>query len=301
MEDVAAGLHRASGKVSQTGAPLQPTAVEMERSPLSATVVDRYCADGFVVLHQRIDPGLLQRIVDEWEAFMATDTPNLLPTDAPAAVFWRHVPGEKKRMRPLPEFKSLTELALGEVSTRIARQLAQASLGESELRLLETIVFSKPPGVSGTLSWHQDTAYFPFEPQNQVALWIPLETVDIGNGTLEYAVGTHKLGLTCPVDLHTGEPMGSLERPRVPNDPRNEGHDVVTVNLQPGGLAVHDSRTWHRSLPNMSVDRQRRAISLRYLVGKTRYVPRDGAAQSMKHQAGVAPGELISGPTFPLV
>ena len=26
-------------------------------------------------------------------------------------------------------------------------------LGESELRLLETIVFSKPPSVSGTLSW----------------------------------------------------------------------------------------------------------------------------------------------------
>jgi hypothetical protein len=300
MEDVAAGLPRASGKVSQAGAPLQQTA-EIERGPLSATVVDRYCADGFVVLHQRIDPGLLQRIVEEWEAFMATDTPNLLPTDAPAAVFWRHVPGEKKRMRPLPEFKSLTELALGEVPTRIARQLAQASLGESELRLLETIVFSKPPGVSGTLSWHQDTAYFPFEPQNQVALWIPLETVDMDNGTLEYAVGTHQLGLTCPVDLHTGEPMGSLERPRVPNDPKTAGHDVVTVNLQPGGLAVHDSRTWHRSLPNVSVDRQRRAISLRYLVGKTRYVPRDGVAQSMKHQAGVAPGELISGPTFPLV
>jgi ectoine hydroxylase-related dioxygenase (phytanoyl-CoA dioxygenase family) len=125
--------------------------------------------------------------------------------------------------------------------------------------------------------------------------------VDAENGTLEYAVGTHKLGLTCPVDLHTGEPMGSLERPRVPNDPRKEGHEVVRVDLEPGGLAVHDSRTWHRSLPNVSIDRQRRAISLRYLVGKTRYVPRDGVAQSMKLQAGVAPGELISGPTFPLV
>lgn len=281
------------------GAPVQKMAVEPW--PLPKTVVDRYCADGFVVLHQHIDTALLRRIVDEWDAFMATDTPTLLPTDAPAAVFWRHVPGEKKRMRPLPEFKHLAELALGEVATSIARQLAQASLGESELRLLETIVFSKPPGVSGVLSWHQDTAYFPFEPQNQVALWIPLETVDAENGTLEYAVGTHKLGLTCPVDLHTGEPMGSLERPRVPDDPRKEGHEVVRVDLEPGGLAVHDSRTWHRSLPNVSVDRQRRAISLRYLVGKTRYVPRGGVAQSMKLQAGVAPGELIAGPTFPLV
>jgi ectoine hydroxylase-related dioxygenase (phytanoyl-CoA dioxygenase family) len=273
----------------------------VEQWQLPADIVDRYCADGFVVLPQHIDTALLRRIVDEWEAFMATDTPTLLPTDAPAAVFWRHVPGEKKRMRPLPEFKNLAELALGEVTTSIARQLAQASLGESELRLLETIVFSKPPGVSGVLSWHQDTAYFPFEPQNQVALWIPLESVDAENGTLEYAVGTHKLGLTCPVDLHTGEPMGSFERPRVPDDPRKEGHQVVRVDLEPGGLAVHDSRTWHRSLPNVSVDRQRRAISLRYLVGKTRYVPRGGVAQSMKLQAGVAPGELISGPTFPLV
>ena len=301
MKGVAAALPRASGKVSQMGAPVKQMAVERERGPLPAAVIERYCADGFVVLHHLIDPGLLQRIVEEWDAFMATDTPTLLPTDAPAAVFWRHVPGEKKRMRPLPEFKSLAELALGDVPTSIARQLAQASLGESELRLLETIVFSKPPSVSGTLSWHQDTAYFPFEPQNQVALWIPLETVDAGNGTLEYAVGTHKLGLTCPVDLHTGEPMGSLDRPRVPKDPATEGHEVVTVSLEPGGLAVHDSRTWHRSLPNVSVDRQRRAISLRYLVGKTRYVPRDGAAQSMKYQAGVAAGELISGPTFPLV
>jgi hypothetical protein len=301
MKGVAAALPRVSGKVSQMGAPVQQVAVDRERGPLPAAVVERYCADGFIVLHHLVDPGLLQRIVDEWDAFMVSDTPTLLPTDAPAAVFWRHVPGEKKRMRPLPEFKSLAELALGEVPTRIARQLAQASLGESELRLLETIVFSKPPGVSGMLSWHQDTAYFPFEPQNQVALWIPLETVDVGNGTLQYAVGTHKLGLTCPVDLHTGEPMGGLERPRVPNDPESEGHEVVTVSLEPGGLAVHDSRTWHRSLPNVSVDRQRRAISLRYLVGETRYVPRAGVAESMKHQARVAAGELISGPTFPLV
>ncbi|WP_081607977.1 phytanoyl-CoA dioxygenase family protein [Methylomonas sp. MK1] len=269
--------------------------------PLSKIDIERFCAQGFVTIDNFFDKKLLKQIVDEWHAFSATDTPSYLPSAEPAAVFWRHVQGDVKRIRPLAEFIALREIALGESSSQIARQLAVASQGETELRLFETIVFSKPPLEGGMLSWHQDNPFFPFEPQNQIALWIPLDDVDPENGGLEYAIGSHKAGISAPFDLHSGANLGDGDICLTPADIADDKFDTAAVSLRVGGVAVHDGRTWHRSFPNTSPTRQRRAISLRYLVGPTRYSPRQGTAASMNAQINVPAGALIDCPTFPLV
>ena len=260
-----------------------------------------FCNDGFVVIPDYLSPPLLTDVAAEWEQFQSSARPNLLCPDEPAAVFWRHVPGEKKRVRPLREFPELQALAFGELAGTLAKELAIAQHGSDELRLLETIVFSKPPRESGLLCWHQDVAFFPFDPQNQIALWIPLDPVDEDNGGLEYAVGSHRAGLSCPIDLHSGQKLGDAPLDPVPADPRKLNYEIRSVILSPGGLAAHDGRTWHRSLPNRSETRQRRAVSLRYLVGETRYQPRPGTAASMNVQANAAPGDVVDGPAFPRI
>jgi len=268
---------------------------------LPVAQAERFCEQGFIAVDDYFDTGLLRRITDEWQAFIHSATPSELPTDKPAAVFWRHVQGDVKRIRPLAEFSALSEIALGEPASRIARQLARASQGETELRLFETIIFSKPPLDGGMLSWHQDNPFFPFEPQNQIALWIPLDDVDPENGGLEYAVGSHKVGVSAPFDLHSGANLGNGQVCLTPADFADDQFDTYAVSLRIGGVAVHDGRTWHRSFPNTSATRQRRAISLRYLVGPTRYSPRQGTAASMNAQANVPAGALIDCPAFPLV
>ena len=60
------------------------------------------------------------------------------------------------------------------------------------MQLLETIIFNKPYETSNTLHWHQDVAYFPLKPNNQIAVWFPLDEVDREAGALNYAIGSHK-------------------------------------------------------------------------------------------------------------
>src|SRR5262249_12346815 len=151
------------------------------------------------------------------------------------------------------------------------------------------------------LNWHQDVAYFPFEPNNQIAVWLPFEPVTRESGALEYAVGSHKVGLMGSVELHTGKPYENETRPIIPKDPAAAGYKVVCCEIEPGDMIVHDGLTWHRSGPNTTKDNQRRGLSLRYIVGKTKYKPRIGSAATFISQVEVKAGDLIEGPAFPLI
>ncbi|MCG8556588.1 MAG: phytanoyl-CoA dioxygenase family protein [Proteobacteria bacterium] len=257
--------------------------------------------DGFVLIPKAIDHRVIGAIRREWEVFTRKPCVNLLPADAPAACFWRHVPGERKRMRPLSELPGLEHFALSGAATQYARQLA-LGLGfkRGDLRLLETVIFEKPPRQGGALAWHTDASFFPFFPHNQLAAWIPLDPVDRLNGTIQYAAGSQHTQALTPVDLHTGEPIGEPEDGLVPADPAAHGHEVVTLAMTPGDIAFHAALTWHASMPNPS-ERLRRALSLRFLLGRTRYAPRAGTTFAMCQQAAVAEGEPIRGPSFPVV
>lgn len=266
--------------------------------------LERFDNDGFIVLHRVIAPERIAAVRSEWEDFAASTLqarPNLLPKDQPAAVFWRHVPGEKKRIRPLSEFPALRQLVLDGVLSDIVRRMCRRGAPElPELRLFESIVFDKPARLGTDLRWHQDISYFPFEPNNQCSLWIPLDKVDADNGTLRYAAGSHKLGAVRSTDLQSGQPFAGDERPEIPADPAAAGFEVVPIQLEPGDLALHDGRTWHCSTPNLT-ERPRRSLSIRYLVGPTRYAPTKGSAAVFVAQMDVRPGETIGGPIFPVV
>ncbi len=220
----------------------------------------------------------------------------------PAVVFWHHVLGSQKRIRGISEFPEIKAFANDSVFVDAINKI-YGSKGQPglDIRLLETIFFYKPPKHGNILQWHQDVAYFPFEPNNQVAFWIPLDPTDVHNGTLQYVVGSHKEGLMGSVNLHTAEPFEGEDRPLIPSDPTAAGYEVVLSNIGPGDMTIHDGLTWHCSSPNSREGRPRLAMSLRYLVGETRYKPRNGSAATFIEQMDVKPGEVIKGDPFPLV
>lgn len=265
--------------------------------------VAKFERDGFGIVRNAIDPERIRAALDEWEQFEATDTSSDLPKTEPVAVFWKHVPGQRKRTRPLSEFPALQDLALDPTLADVARQVNRhrGHPGDEELRLMETIVFNKPPQSSPELKWHQDNSFFPFTPNNQAALWIPFDVVDEENGTLCYVAGTHKLGMRASTDLHSGKTFDGDKRPPIPSDPGKEGHRLEVMNLNPGDLVLHDGLTWHCSLANVSKDRPRRALSLRYLMGATQYTPNSGTAATFVEQLDIAPGQLVAAPAFPLI
>jgi ectoine hydroxylase-related dioxygenase (phytanoyl-CoA dioxygenase family) len=206
--------------------------------------------------------------------------------------FWTYTPGSHKSLKLLsdmPMMKGFSKVIAGKV-----RDLADGK----ELRLLETIVFSKPPEISNTLRWHQDVSYFPFEPNNQIAVWIPFDVVTKESGAMVYALGSHKLGLRASTDLHTGEVFSGDDRPLIDV----EGLETRCMEMEPGDMLIHDGRTWHTTGPNTVVGRQRRGLSFRFLVGETRYKPRAGSSATfLKQTADIRPGDLINDPAFPVL
>jgi ectoine hydroxylase-related dioxygenase (phytanoyl-CoA dioxygenase family) len=259
--------------------------------------LEKYRRNGFLVIDDFLDPELVLRIRDEWTDFHREARDSLMTKEEPLVVFWRHVVGERKKFRPIGEFPAIKELVFLKKLATLVREFA----GDDDIRLLETIIFSKPPQLSNQLNWHQDVAYFPFEPNNQLAVWLPLEPVTRESGALTYVVGTHKQGLMGSVDLHSGQPFKNEDRPIIPTDPEAAGYETYCCEMKPGDIIIHHGMTWHRSGPNVTADHERRGLSVRYLAGTTRYRPRAGSAASFISQVEVQPGDVIEGPSFPRV
>lgn len=247
-------------------------------------------ADDGVELRRKVIPlHILSEVIKEYEA----TTPSLedVPKHQPLVGFWTYTPGSHKKLQLL---RSMPVMRI--FSLYVADEIRKLATGE--LRLLETIVFSKPPEISNLLHWHQDVAYFPFEPNNQIAVWIPFDVVTKESGAMVYALGSHKLGLRASQDLHTGAVFPGDTRPLIDVT----GLETRCMEMGPGDMLVHDGRTWHTTGPNTVLGRQRRGLSFRFLVGETHYKPQAGSSNTfLKQTAHIEPGGLINDPAFPVL
>jgi hypothetical protein len=77
--------------------------------------------------------------------------------------------------------------------------------------------------------------------------------------------------------------------------------DVVYYESEPGDVIVHHVRTVHGSTGNLSADRVRRAVTLRYLGDDVRYLERTGAPPDSAKSSSLRNGDRMDSPEFPLV
>jgi ectoine hydroxylase-related dioxygenase (phytanoyl-CoA dioxygenase family) len=259
--------------------------------------VEEFKNNGFTVLREYVDKSVLAEIVQEYDRTYALDDEGEIQGDVPTVVLWTHVVGSRKKLRPLTEMPALQRFATEGGLPNLIKELS----GGTEIRLLEIVVFNKPPGQSNVLRWHQDVAYFPLEPNNQFAVWLPFDVVTRDVGAMIYAAGSHQAGLRGSVNLHTGEKFDQEDRPLIPDDPEAAGYPTVCVECQPGDMITHSGLCWHMSTPNVTKDRPRRGLTLRYLVGETYFRPRPGSAATFMGQMDLRPGQRIDGPAFPVV
>ena len=155
-------------------------------------------------------------------------------------------------------------------------------LGEDLDCFLSQFIF-KSPGAIGQ-PWHQDSFYFPFEPDRQVGVWIAVTEATRSNGPLWVLPGSH----TEPVHEHVadtrpGANVGYTEI--VDHDMSGE----VPVLLDPGDVVLFDSHLMHRSTDNVS-DRPRAAMVYHYATAGTV----DRTAQALQTD-GDALGEMPEG------
>jgi phytanoyl-CoA hydroxylase len=202
-------------------------------------------------------------------------------------------------------------------SPRIAKMAAQL-LCTDRVVLIGDAAFIKPPEKGGKMYFHQDGPTWPTDSSAGLTCWIALDEVNPENGSMVFAAGSHLLGERLPVNAPTGE---TLSRSYVGGDratefqgrdlresglapltsPEEEGLSQVSTYYHPGECSFHSSLTWHASGYNTS-DRYRRAFSMRYVDGNTRWL---GSQKWLYYvsddEAGIEVGDPIGGPHFPTV
>ena len=135
-------------------------------------------------------------------------------------------------------------------------------MGQSA-RLLQTMVYFKPPGSRGQ-SFHQDNLYLRVTPV--AAAWVALDRADAENGAMEMVRGSHLLGLLPCAEADTDISFTDSETVLPDYLPRD------LIELQAGDVVFFHGLTIHGSMPNRTTDRFRRAFICHY-VGASRAGP----------------------------
>ena len=202
---------------------------------------------------------LYEWAIDQWENKVqssATWSPN------PSRVHQLH------RIDPVAEW--------GLLHPRILDVL-EALIGPDVLAL-QTMLFHNPPGTGGQ-GWHQDSCYITTYPDTLIGAWLALDPADEENGCLWVVPGSHFEPIYPPdaipyahvqavnafEDLHEVQNVSHLD-----DEVNTLTHIVrkypppIPVRMAPGDVLFFDGHILHRSYPNRTSDRWRRAFVNHY-------------------------------------
>ena len=160
-------------------------------------------------------------------------------------------------------------------------------------RIANDQVWCKPPGAAA-LTFHRDSAYFDFEPNHVITVWIALDDMDPEVGPLRYVHGSHLWGggRVGSASLFFGKGQKSTysmlydaARRQGISNPEAE-LEFTTVGVRAGGMAIHDGLTWHGSEKNNSDTNPRRGLGIHF-------IPSD-ARLRVPHGKSIAHGVMAS-------
>jgi len=142
---------------------------------------------------------------------------------------------------------------------------------------LESMLFYNPPGKGGQ-GWHQDSLYVSSSPDTVTGVWMALDDVDEENGCLWVMPGSHSepvhpagselhhVSARRFADLHdfTGHSDKDDEVNQLAKHVSPRYEEKIPVRMKPGDVLFFHSHLLHRSYPNTSKDRLRRAFVCHY-------------------------------------
>lgn len=230
-----------------------------------------------------VNESSINNVISEWEDLQSDPSEDLREKkfiNQPVVSVYIHKQGGKKKILPLNKLPSIIEILN---SLHVKNLFNSLNILEKKITLLETIIFNKPPKVSGDLHWHQDTSYFPLVPKidnNQwfLTLWLALDDVTKENGPMQYLEGSHTLGELASVDLNTGEKYRDDDDRPLISDVKFEDNKIFTGIVNKGDLLIHNGLTLHKSMSNTSLDKDRRALAFKFLIGDIVYKTRQGTS-----------------------
>lgn len=144
-----------------------------------------------------------------------------------------------------------------------------------DVKCMQSMLFIKHAGKPGQ-SWHQDENFIPTRDRSLTAAWIALDDADTTNGCLWAHPESHRSGILWPDARHADPRFDSVPQAQgFPYDP--EGG--IALPARAGDVIFFNGYLLHRSLPNTSSGRFRRALVFHYM-SATSLLPWDWAGRT---------------------
>jgi len=277
---------------------------------LSDDQIERFRADGVVLVKGAVDPDTVARMIDAVDELIESPSRfggSMTAPGQPGMFFQdRHLFPRNDTFRGFLDDNPLAVLA------------AQA-MGSERIRVYFEHVFVKDPGTDDNFVWHQDRPYWAVDGTQVCSTWLALTAADSSSSALEFVRGSHEWDRTfrpefpslegrTPEEVEAAlwngvaEHIRSFDETCPPFEEHPELYDVVSFAVEPGDALLFDFRTVHRSGPNAGGNR-RAAISWRWLGDDAFWAPSVGSDPIVGPDDTVLePGDPITDDTvFPLV
>jgi ectoine hydroxylase-related dioxygenase (phytanoyl-CoA dioxygenase family) len=166
---------------------------------------------------------------------------------------------------------------------------AQFFMQQPSIQLIHDHVIRKPfSALNATIPWHQDYPFWPVDTPNGLSTWTPMEDVSKDGGCLEVVDGSHKWGVSPPVDFIM-DPMDFSDR-----------EDIIRIPAKQGTMVVLHSLTWHRTNPNQDEGTNRPAHISLWVPAYARYRPDLSDWHPVNDFISVEAGEHLNEDKFPI-
>ncbi len=157
-----------------------------------------------------------------------------------------------------PRAKALTRCAF-------FRDLAHDLLGD-DVRLYWDQAVYKKPGTTDGFPWHQDNGYTYVDPQQYLTCWVALTDADEENGCPVVVPGLHREGTWAHELTDLGFDCGVDE----------DACELIAAPARAGDVVVFSSLTPHKTGPNRTADRPRKAYIVQFAPDGAAVVQNEG-------------------------
>jgi phytanoyl-CoA hydroxylase len=218
----------------------------------------RYRDDGFVVERNLLDKAEVEATIAEATAVCrgergAIDGLAMLDQGASDAEFMRrhlaiHFPHKIS--------KHFVELLSQPAIVDVLRDVIGPNV-----KCMQSMLFIKAAQKPGQ-AWHQDENFIPTRDRSLCGVWIALDDATVDNGCLWVLPGSHAHGVIWPSKPHGTR---DFDEGRESFGFPESADRAVPVEVEAGGVVFFNGYLLHRSLPNRSPDRFRRALVNHYM------------------------------------
>ena len=184
-----------------------------------------------------------------------------------------------------------------------AAEIGAQLMSSNKVQLFHEHILVKEAQTGIATPWHHDLPYYCVDGPKTLSLWIPLDEIP-RERTLEFVSGSHLWGKSFRPQRFNGDPLNEKDGLEdIPDiDANRENYDIIGWDLMPGDAVAFDYRIVHGAPANNSLNKQRRAFSLRLVGDDTRFVRRENIITSPPFdEVKLQHGDPLAGDEFPLL